>query len=356
MRLQRQWFQKSKLLVFGLVSLLSGCWACEHAKKERIVTPAFYYWKTDFSLSRKEQKILSDNKIAVLYAKFFDVDWDARTKKPVAKALITSKSPLPKEIRVIPVVYITNRTLLQLNKAQVVKLAERIVDKVQGLSNAVWGASSRELPEVQIDCDWTNKTRRNYFLLLTTLKQKIPALSATIRLHQIKYRSITGVPPVDRGMLMSYNMSDWQELNRLNSIYEPATLDKYIDELEDYPLALDLVMPAFHWGIVYRNNRFLYFINNLTEKVLLSKKLPLNLQTAHQFVLQQDTVALGLALRKGDVIKVEEVPFDNLLKGSSLLCKKISNQKLTFALYHLDESSLSSYSYEQISQLFQNVK
>jgi hypothetical protein len=88
----------------------------------------------------------------------------------------------------------------------------------------------------------------------------------------------------------------------------------------------------------------------------LDKALPLSSLNNHQFMLLKDTHALGISLRKGDVIKIEEVHFDNLLKGSALLSKKISNQKLTFALYHLDPSSLALYSNEQISQLFQIVK
>lgn len=352
MKLQRRWLRRNKTKTLLFIVLL-WCLSCSNNKKQHEVQPAFYYWKTIFQLSSQEKKILKDNQVKIIYLKFFDVDWDRLVKKPVAKALIIKKMPVPNGIRIIPVVYITNKTLEELNKEQVVRLAERIATKVKQLEGELF---SMGLTELQIDCDWTKTTRSKYFLLLANLRTKTTLLSATIRLHQIKYSQITGVPPVDRGMLMSYNMSNWQQLSTLNSIYEPATLSKYIASLESYPLPLDLVMPLFHWAIVYRNNRFLYFINQLEERYLLTQKMPISLFKEHQYLLTEDRKALGIAFRKGDIIKIEEVPFTNLLKGSALLCKKISNQKLTFAFYHLDESILSIYSYEQISQLFQNVK
>lgn len=356
MKLHRRWFLKNSI---GIGLSLVGCFvlfSCSENTPTKEVSPAFYYWKTNFQLSSREKKILVANRVKVIYVKFFDVDWDPIAHKPIAKALVTKSSPIPVGTKIIPVVYITNQTLSNLTKQQVLMLAERIAQRVHELQVTTFGLNEPAINELQIDCDWTKSTKRNYFSLLTHLKSKTSSLSATIRLHQIKYSTITGVPPVHRGMLMSYNMADWKLLGNSNSIYDPAVLTKYIDELDRYPLPLDLVMPLFHWGIVYRNNRFLYFINNLSEKDLLGKALPLSSLNNHQFMLLKDTHALGISLRKGDVIKIEEVPFDNLLKGSALLSKKISNQKLTFALYHLDPSSLALYSNEQISQLFQIVK
>ncbi len=57
--------------------------------------------------------------------------------------------------------------------------------------------------EIQIDCDWTERTRNAYFQLLTALKREPflqgKILSATIRLHQVKYVQRSGIPPADRG-------------------------------------------------------------------------------------------------------------------------------------------------------------
>ena len=65
-------------------------------------------------------------------------------------------------------------------------------------------------------------------------------LSATIRLHQLKFIGESGIPPVDKGLLMCYNMGDLHRLRISNSILETAELKKYIKQLSVYPLKLDV--------------------------------------------------------------------------------------------------------------------
>ena len=85
--------------------------------------------------------------------------------------------------------------------------------------------------ELQIDCDWTESTRDKYFHLLSTLRNELERnkqiISATIRLHQVKYAAITGIPPVHRGMLMYYNMGKINATDN-NSVYDKKIAEKYI--------------------------------------------------------------------------------------------------------------------------------
>ena len=73
-------------------------------------------------------------------------------------------------------------------------------------------------------------------------------LSATIRLHQVKYREETGVPPVDYGVLMYYNMGHISAMGA-NSIYDRSTALRYLGKLREYPLPLDIALPMFAWGV-----------------------------------------------------------------------------------------------------------
>ena len=79
-------------------------------------------------------------------------------------------------------------------------------------------------------------------------------LSATIRLHQVKYYKQAGIPPVDRGMLMFYNMGKLNALTAENSIYNSNDAAGYIETVDDYPLKLDLALPAFSWAVHFRNS------------------------------------------------------------------------------------------------------
>ena len=110
-------------------------------------------------------------------------------------------------------------------------------------------------------------------------------------------------------------------------------------------------MPIFHWTVVFRNNRFLYFVNNLSAKTLSDNENFVQIADKQQFMAKNDAQFQGISIRKGDIFRCEDAPFEDILKGSRSILEKISNQKLTFALYHLDSQSISYYSNEQIKEL-----
>ncbi|MFY7826077.1 MAG: hypothetical protein ACOVQ4_03085 [Flectobacillus sp.] len=332
-----------------LLLLIMLC-ACDSAKSPKHIIPAFYYWKTVFKLSENEKQILTENHIQKLYVKFFDVDLDNQTQKPTFKALLIPRQEVPSRCNIVPVVFITNQTLKLLKPRYLEDFAEKIKEKIDATFQ-VWVGLPIGNNEIQLDCDWTMSTKKKYFTLLTILRKKYPKISATIRLHQVKFSDKTGVPPVERGMLMCYNMADWKNEKTVNSIFTPDVLSQYIGELSEYPLPLDLVMPAFHWTVGYRNHQFQYFLNAVSSKDF--SDISLFEQDKNRFVAQRDTTLWGIGIRKGDVFRTEEVAFDDLSKGCRLVKKKISNQKLTFALYHLDSESLKTYTHEQIKELYQ---
>src|SRR6185295_19004173 len=125
--------------------------------------------------------------------------------------------------------------------------------------------------EIQIECDWNASTRESYFLLLRTIRAQLHAgkiLSGTIRLHQIKYRAQTGVPPLDRGVLMFYGMGDPASPGEKNSILDLDTARKYTAYLKNYPLFLDAALPVYQWGILFHEDHFRGIIRSLGESDL----------------------------------------------------------------------------------------
>jgi hypothetical protein len=113
--------------------------------------------------------------------------------------------------------------------------------------------------ELQIDCDWTDLTRAAFFDFVTELRVLVhregALLSATIRLHQVKYRERTGVPPVDRGMLMFYNMGGITADADTRSIFDRARAESYLARLPEYPLPLDAALPIWSWTVHTRGDR-----------------------------------------------------------------------------------------------------
>ena len=77
-------------------------------------------------------------------------------------------------------------------------------------------------------------------------------IEVTIRLHQIKYASKTGVPPADSGMLMYYNMSDFTSIDTKNYILDIDVAKRYHYNFDTYPLALDLALPLYTQATIIR--------------------------------------------------------------------------------------------------------
>lgn len=315
-------------------------------------TKAFYYWKSVFSLSDYEKKALAQNSINKLYIRFFDVDWDPIRKQAVPKAVVYFKENPP--VAFVPTVFITNRTLEKLSWGGIEELAKKITEKMKVLSATI--ASSQPVTEVQIDCDWSLSTRRSYFQLLTQLNKHLPTqitLSATIRLHQIKFYRTTGIPPVARGMLMYYNMGDWKNLRTENSILDLTTASRYADYVSDYPLPLDVVLPVFCWAIFYRNGRPLKIINHLSHKDFQNNLSFRKAPETNQYIAVANTHFWGISVRRGDRFRVEESTVNHLSISARTLAQEIQNTKITFALYHLDSTNLSHYERDSLQQIIQ---
>ena len=343
-------------------------------QKPKQITRAFYYWKSTFTLSHYEKEALKKYDATRLYIKFFDVDWDATTRQAIPKAVIHFKENPP--VAFVPTVFITNRTLEKLSWGGVDELANKISEKIRQIhrqqiqaeiprlnNSPKFSRSKLHIKELQIDCDWTLQTRVKYFRLLNKLKERLSKkhnhfeyeihLSATIRLHQIKFYRTTGIPPVERGMLMYYNMDDWKNIRTQNSILDLNVAGRYADYISDYPLPLDVVLPIFNWTATYRNGKFLTFINHLTHKDLEQIKAFKKASQTNQYIALRDTLFRGLSIRRGDRFRVEESTVENLKISGKTLAQEIQNTKVTFALYHLDSLNFTYYDKDSLQQVFQ---
>ena len=188
---------------------------------------SFYYWKTVFELTPKERQTLINLSIQKLYVKFFDIDWDTEKQlaQPVAKSIF-SQGP-PSGITITPVVFITQEPLHYLSTKGLDSLAINLAALLSAIAITNHLSLSNE---IQLDCDWTQNTGKAYFYLITKLKEQVffknKVVSATIRLHQLKYISQNGVPPVNKGLLMCYNMGDLRYPQTKNSIIDEGELKK----------------------------------------------------------------------------------------------------------------------------------
>ena len=340
MRKNSQRFIYHILLLFFLLFIGQNC-----QTKPRDVSMAFYHWKTTVDTS-----VFQNIKNEKIYVRLFDVDWDEETKSPKPLAELRSVEPFKNAKKITPVVFITNKIFSQIIENQIDVLVLNIFDKIK--KNTEGGT----FDEIQFDCDWTATTRDRYFYFLKKVKTLFldKKISATIRLHQVKFLDKTGVPPVDRGMLMAYNMDDLDDMKTDNSILNIETLKSYLKNFDRYPLELDVALPIFNWGIVFRDGQAVKIINNLSKKELLNTpqyKTLFQQNADNHFVLLKNQYLKGLYLFENDDIRIEEVPLSNLRLAASFLSQHIKNQQLTVAFYHLDSATLQQYRYEDLENI-----
>ncbi len=180
-------------------------------------------------------------------------------------------------------------------------------------------------------------------------------LSATIRLHQIKYFQKTGVPPVQRGMLMYYNMGEVQNVNAINSILDNQVGRQYLANLRDYPLPLDVALPLFQWGVLFRNNRMIKLINQL-EVGDLSDIQRFAKKGENTWKVVKSTYLNGYYLYKNDLIRLEKVQLEQLAEAALLLQSKLRRADRNVVFYHLDSKVILHFSVGNLERVIDVFK
>lgn len=222
----------SLILVFALIVF------SYNKTQKKDIQISFYSWENSFDKKDINEK---------LYIKVLDINFSTKLE-----LLKTNIKETPKNF--IPVIYITNETMKNVDYSLVSKAI------LETLKNY-------KFDEIQIDCDWSLSTRSNYFNLLEDLKEKLnKKISATIRLHQIKYYTKTGIPPVDYGVLMYYNMSNIGDFDTKNSILDNEIAKKYHYNFDVYPLKLKLALPLYSQAIQFREEKAISLFEGVEEK------------------------------------------------------------------------------------------
>jgi hypothetical protein len=320
---------------------------------------AFYYWRTTLHLSDVEQRALTRLAIGRLYVRLFDVDWDARENaaRPLGPLAIGGDGGVPATIEVVPVVFIRARALRHLDRPAIAALADDIWRKVTAMVPRL----GRRSGELQFDCDWSETTRDSFFALLAAVGERArPAgvtLGATIRLHQVKYRERTGVPPVARGMLMFYNMGRVDADPATNAIFDAAAAEAYLGRVADYPLPLDVALPIWSWVIHVRAGEVEGLLQD-TDPTRLADKTWLAPRGAGRFEVTESTFLNGVLLRKGDLLDAEVTTAATTQAAADMIAARLSAGRLprTVALFHLSERNLANHETQDLARVFDRFR
>ena len=313
--------------------------SCTQREKPAI---AFYYWKTVFKLSKLEKETLDDNSVKKIYLRYFDIDLDSKNQAfPVSPIRFDENVSA---YSIVPVIYIKNKVML--NKELDVRfLAKKTFDFIQQINTA----NQIQVQEIQIDCDWTLSSRETYLKFIESFKKiSGKTLSATIRLHQIKYYKKTKIPNVDKGVLMYYNMGNIAA-DSLNSIYDRKVASKYLESLKNYPLELDVALPIYSWAVHIREGSVI----GLRNKIAVS-----SFQKDSNFIYENNCLKVnhsnyktGTFYKVGDILKIESISKNDLLEMSDDLERNLKQTPKEIIFYDLDKLNIKNYE----KNIFQNI-
>lgn len=322
--------RKYFLLLFILLS------ACNQQEKPAI---AFYYWKTIFKLSTSEKETLKQNEVKKLYIRYFDVDLEQKLNLPFPKNPIKFDEK-PVGFAIIPVIYIKNNVFLGKN-IDVADLATKTYDYI----NQINIKNQITIQEIQIDCDWTLTSKKNYLQFITDFKKiSRKKLSATIRLHQIKYFKKTGVPNVDKGVLMYYNMGEIAP-DSVNSIYDKKTANRYLASLKNYPLSLNIALPIYSWAIHIRDGKVIALKNKIDVNNI-EKDTNFVRVNATFFKAKRNNYKGGTFYKANDFLKIEMISQNNLLEMATDLNENCNTRPQEIIFYDLDQFNTQHYEKE----------
>ena len=333
-----------------VLALLLVLAACSKRAPQAVpdAEPGVYYWRTSLRLDSAERAFLAQHDIKKIYLRVFDVGV-GQNGRPVPVATLSFADALPAGVRVVPVVFMTEECL----RADTTALAQRMVRRVMKMVDA---EGLPGVSEVQIDCDWTPRSREAFFSFLkrvsALLKAKGWRLSVTIRLHQLSQPA----PPADYGVLMLYNTGDMRSRTTRNPIFAAEDMEPYIEALSAYDLPLCAAYPNFAWKRLFDGERFKGFLysETLADSTVYA---PLKRDSLYR-VVQGRTIHGAVAahydlhLSPGDEVVVSRPHADEVTAMARRLERLRPGLHAGTIIYHLDHSSLNTYTPQQYETLY----
>ena len=274
-------------------------------KKQEPINISFYHWENTYNQKEIKEKV---------HIKVLDISFSSKVE--VINTIFQTKP----NNSFVPVVYITNDTMKNVDYSII---SNQIIKNLK--------ATNLSFEELQIDCDWSSITQSNYFKLLEDLKVKLnKTLSATIRLHQIKYYVKTGIPPVDYGVLMYYNMSDISDINTKNSILDNDIAKKYHYNFDSYKLKLKLALPLYSQAIQFRENKALDIFEGAEKKDFDENFKALD---NNKYEVINSTYFKGRYVYKGDIFRFEDSEKEDIKTAFDDFFK-ISNNRFNEVIFY----------------------
>lgn len=307
---------KRNIIYIVVMALLAVSLLSCGGRRGNSAVRSVYYWSTTLSIDSVKQQFMRRHNVSRMYLRYFDVVY-GDDGMPVPNATLRFLTPVPKDVEVVPVVYIVNSCMAAADTSLAPKIYRRVLQMNE--TNGIGGVK-----EIQIDCDWTMRTRSVYFSFLRQLRSMAGAdgikLSATIRLHQLSQPA----PPVDRGVLMMYNTGDFTDLACRKPILDMDDAAPYMSSLASYNLPLASAYPLFSWRILFRGSRYVGIMHADDDLPVLA----------------------------GDSIVERRVELDDIMRAKDAVSRKRADANGEILLFDMSNQNITRFKSEDYEKIY----
>ena len=362
--------------------------ACKPSEKQRTLAEqnSFCYWETKYNA---DTALVNATETNHYYVRYFDVDWDniSQEAKPIAS--ISTYDVI--DVKFTPSIFFTNKVFEKSTKKQLEVLSQRVKKRVEQITEEEFAHSAfyrgghyqnlkseyfgyndsikfakidsakkvfvdsfmNNVTEVLIDCDWTAGTQENFFYFIECLKKDFAdkEITVTLRLWQYKRNKPEDIPPVDRCLLMCYNMQALNDYKVENSIASLGELKKYVSG-KKYPLKLDIALPIFNWAILFRNEQFMGILGNVNKQEYDNNFIEYESLGNGRYCSLIDKVIGNFFIRKGDIIRIEEVSKEELHQMAEYLKSEINMDKYSrITFFSWNKVYINNYGSDEIKDI-----
>ncbi|MGC4128757.1 MAG: hypothetical protein QM564_04195 [Bergeyella sp.] len=310
-----------KTLLFSLLVFLMF-FSC---KKHQPHFYTFYYKKKNFALTPAEKSILQDAEVPYLYTRFFDVNKEKGFF--TFSGAVSKDSTFQTDKKIVPVISVNSVCFQNIKGNEILSLAENIHNRTEALSQELQLNTEKE---IQIDCDWTPETKDHYFQFLNELK-KISGkeISSTIRLHHVKEKDETGIPPVEKVYLICYSSGESLEKFNRKAVLNLPRLKTYLRRLDDYPIQkIDVVLPVYSFGKITFDSGEQKIVKGISLNDL--KNPDFKIISENEAEVKKGGHHFGYSLKKGTKIKVKQIKDGQLDEAVYYIDRKISGYHIIY--------------------------
>lgn len=329
------------VVLSALLACLSGC-----GQRSTVVVPAAFHWRNSDSMNHGDRAAVAANGLQRIYFKVLDIGWNpANGAYPVSSVAVPDdwryydglSGAWMDSVEFVPCIYITNSTFENISDAEVDQLASNLLRKLRK-------ECPRKIQGVLLDCDWTATTKDRFFRLARLMNGSLNVpLTATIRLHQYAHPGKTGVPPVDRGMLMVYNVGKVNAPGAANSIFNLEEAAPYFRRNKPYPLPLDIALPAFSWGAQFRKGHFIGILQEVQINEAASRGLLMGPWNGTMQVTNENNDRMP-ELHLGDELRMERMTPDVIGQVAQLAGSAVNSDTTAVAFFEVGTRAFRSLS------------